>query len=92
MSRTVYNRFLIFIAGRIRSVGMGVALLLNPAVSKRPSFCPSSAAMATPSCFCVWAWSAVVYFVTATFFLPETKGKTFEEIEMHFSSEVAVIR
>ena len=26
----------------------------------------------------------VVYFVTAAFFLQETKGKTLEEIEQHF--------
>jgi hypothetical protein len=28
----------------------------------------------------------VIYFVTAVWFLPETKGKTLEEIEAHFES------
>jgi MFS transporter, SP family, solute carrier family 2 (myo-inositol transporter), member 13 len=31
-----------------------------------------------------FAACTVIYFVTATWFLPETKGKTLEEIEAHF--------
>jgi hypothetical protein len=34
--------------------------------------------------FLFWAGCTVVYFITAAFFLPETKGKTLEEIEEHF--------
>jgi hypothetical protein len=29
----------------------------------------------------------VIYFITAAFFLPETKGKTLEEIEAHFEGK-----
>ena len=31
-----------------------------------------------------FACSTVIYFITVTFFLPETKGKTLEEIETFF--------
>ena len=34
--------------------------------------------------FFVFAGFTVVYFIVAVFFLPETKGKTLEEIEAHF--------
>jgi hypothetical protein len=34
-----------------------------------------------------FAACTVVYFVTAAVFLPETKGKTLEEIEAHFEGE-----
>jgi len=33
--------------------------------------------------FC-WAACTVLYFATATWWLPETKGKSLEEIEMYF--------
>jgi hypothetical protein len=29
----------------------------------------------------------VIFFVTAVWFLPETKGKTLEEIEAHFEGK-----
>ena len=35
--------------------------------------------------FFFWRGSTVIYFLTAAFLLPETKGKTLEEIEEHFS-------
>jgi uncharacterized membrane protein YobD (UPF0266 family) len=34
--------------------------------------------------FLLFAGFTVIYFITAAFFLPETKGKTLEEIEVHF--------
>ncbi len=37
--------------------------------------------------FFVFAGCTVVYFITAAFFLPETKGKTLEEIEEHFEGK-----
>ena len=35
--------------------------------------------------FFFWAGCTVVYFLAAAFLLPETKGKTLEEIEAHFA-------
>jgi len=34
--------------------------------------------------FFLFAGFTVVYLITVTFFLPETKGKTLEEIERYF--------
>jgi hypothetical protein len=34
--------------------------------------------------FYFWAGCTVVYFLAAAFLLPETKGKTLEEIDAHF--------
>jgi sugar porter (SP) family MFS transporter len=71
---------------RIRSNGMGIALFLNTAVSWAIAavFLPTVGAHGYATVFFAFAGFTVVYFITATFFLPETKGKTLEEIEEHF--------
>ena len=71
---------------RIRSNGMSIALLLNQAVSTGIAaiFLPTVGKYGYATMFWGVAICTVVYFVTAAFFLPETKGKTLEEIEAHF--------
>lgn len=72
---------------RIRSTGMGIALLLNQGVSTLIAavFLPVVGNYGYAAMFIFWALCTVVYFSTAAFFLPETKGKTLEEIEAHFA-------
>ena len=74
---------------RIRSNGMSVALLINQAVSTTIAavFLPTVGKYGYGTLFFVFAGCTVVYFVTAMFFLPETKGKTLEEIEEHFEGK-----
>jgi MFS family permease len=71
---------------RIRSNGMSIALLINQAVSTTIAavFLPTVGKHGYSTMFFVFAGCTVVYFITAAFFLPETKGKTLEEIEEHF--------
>jgi len=71
---------------RIRSNGMSIALLLNQAVSTTIAaiFLPTVGKYGYSTMFFGFAGFTVIYFVTATWFLPETKGKTLEEIEAHF--------
>jgi MFS family permease len=71
---------------RIRSNGMSIALVLNQAVSTTIAaiFLPAVGQYGYSAMFFAFAGCTVVYFITATFFLPETKGKTLEEIEEHF--------
>ncbi|MBV9480173.1 MAG: MFS transporter [Acidobacteria bacterium] len=71
---------------RIRSNGMSIALLLNQAVSTTIAaiFLPTVGRLGYAAMFFGFASCTVIYFITAAVFLPETKGKTLEEIEEHF--------
>ena len=75
---------------RIRSNGMSIALVLNQAVSTTIAavFLPTVGKYGYSTMFFGFAACTVIYFVTATWFLPETKGKTLEEIEAHFEGAV----
>jgi SP family myo-inositol transporter-like MFS transporter 13 len=71
---------------RIRSVGMGLALLLNQGMSTLIAalFLPVVGNYGYSAMFLFWSGCTLIYFLAVSFFLPETKGKTLEEIEMHF--------
>src|ERR1700687_4295468 len=71
---------------RIRSNGMSIELLINQAVltTIAAMFLPTVGKHGYSTMFFGFAGCTVIYFITATVFLPETKGKTLEEIEAHF--------
>jgi MFS transporter, SP family, solute carrier family 2 (myo-inositol transporter), member 13 len=71
---------------RIRSNGMSIALVINQAVSTTIAaiFLPTVGKYGYSTMFFAFAGCTVIYFITSAFFLPETKGKTLEEIEAHF--------
>lgn len=72
---------------RIRSNGMSIALVLNEAVATvlAAIFLPTVGQYGYTTMFLLFAGFTVFYFITVTFFFPETKGKTLEEIEAFFS-------
>lgn len=74
---------------RIRSTGMGIAMVLNNGVQFLSAlFFPIVVgAQGFRAMFFIWAGCTVIYFITAAFFMPETKGKTLEEIEDYFEGK-----
>jgi MFS family permease len=74
---------------RIRSNGMSIALFFNQITSTVIAgvFLPTVGRYGYSTMFFGFAACTVVYFVTAAFFLPETKGKTLEEIEAGFEKK-----
>jgi MFS family permease len=73
---------------RIRSNGMSIALVINQLASTTLAaiFLPFVSKRGYSSMFFLFAAFTVLYFIVAAFFLPETKGKTLEEIEAHFGA------
>jgi MFS transporter, SP family, solute carrier family 2 (myo-inositol transporter), member 13 len=72
---------------RIRSTGMGIALVLNQGVSTTIAavFLPVVGNYGFYAMFLFWAGCTILYFIVSAFFLPETKGKSLEEIEELFN-------
>ena len=71
---------------RIRSNGMSIALLINQFVSTviAAIFLPTVGHHGYASMFFFWAGCTLLYFLVAAFWLPETKGKSLEQIEANF--------
>jgi MFS family permease len=73
---------------RIRATGMSIAMIINQGVSAGiATIFPAwkDAWGFAPVFYCL-AGFTVIYFITAAFFLPETKGRTLEEIEVYFKT------
>ena len=74
---------------RIRANGMSIALFVNQMVAFAiaDAFLPWQKACGYAVVFYSLAFFAFLYFLTAAFLLPETKGKTLEEIEAYFAKK-----
>lgn len=73
---------------RIRSNGMSIALVLNQMVSTiiAAVFLPVVSKYGYSTIFFSFGIFTLFYFFITAFFLPETKGRTLEEIEAYFES------
>ncbi len=72
---------------RIRANGMAIALFVNQMVAFAiaDAFLPWQKACGYAVVFYSLAFFAFLYFLAAAFLLPETKGRTLEEIERSFA-------
>ncbi|MBX3737322.1 MAG: sugar porter family MFS transporter [Candidatus Didemnitutus sp.] len=72
---------------RIRSLGMGIGLLINQGISTAIAalFLPVTTHYGYGAMFAFWAACTVAYFAVVARWLPETKGRTLEEIEEMFA-------
>ncbi|MCW1923154.1 sugar porter family MFS transporter [Luteolibacter arcticus] len=72
---------------RVRSIGMGLGVLGNAGVTILTTwlFLPIIGNFGYAAMWGVWFVCTFVYFLFAAFILPETKGKTLEEIEAYFA-------
>lgn len=72
---------------RIRSNGMSIALVINQLVSTTMAgiFLPVVSRHGYSAIFLIFTAFTALYFLIAVFIVPETKGKTLEEIEQLFA-------
>lgn len=75
---------------RIRSNGMSIALVINQLVSTTMAgiFLPVVSRHGYSTIFLLFTGFTAAYFLIAMFLLPETKGKTLEEIERSFERPI----
>ena len=74
---------------RIRAVGMSVAMFFNMVVAYliADRMLVVGERFGHGPMFAIFAFSTVIYFLVTLFLLPETKGRSFEEIERSFCHE-----
>lgn len=72
---------------RVRSIGMGVGVLANAGVTIATTalFLPVIGNFGYAAMWAMWFVCTLGYFLFSAFILPETKGKTLEEIEAYFA-------
>jgi len=77
---------------RIRSSGMSFALVMNQSIATLIAaiFLPTVGKYGYAVMFFIFAGCTVIYYITATFILPETKNRTLEEIEDIFGGKEKV--
>ena len=74
---------------KIRSIGMSAALFVNSMISSLFAivFLSASSYIGFSGVFLICALFGLLYFIIAWKFIPETKGKTLEQIERELIRE-----